>query len=198
MKFYVNIKTVIKPSDYLVLVNKNNKLNNNYIPDDLVKINNNYTEGDKYLRREVYKNITHLIDDANNLGLTLSISSAFRSYLYQNNLYNYYVKSKGIDYADLCSARLGHSEHQTGLAVDLEGSNKDYDNFVNSKEFNWVSKNAHKYGFILRYNNNKVNITGFKYEPWHYRYVGKDAATYIYNNNICLEEYIKKMNNHLS
>ena len=91
----------------------------------------------------------------------------------------------------MCSAKPGHSEHQTGLSIDVEGSNLDYDLFAESKEFNWMKNNAHKYGFILRYPKGKEHITGFKYEPWHYRYVGKDVASYIYKNNITLEEYTR-------
>ena len=88
-----------------------------------------------------------------------------------------------------CSAKPGHSEHQTGLAVDIMGSNNDYNLFAESKEFEWMKNNAYKYGFILRYPEHKENITGFKYEPWHYRYVGKDVAKYIYENKLSLEEY---------
>ena len=98
----------------------------------------------------------------------------------------------GSDYAEHCSAKPGHSEHQTGLAVDVEGSNHDYDDFENSKEFAWMKKNAHLFGFILRYPEGKTTITGFKYEPWHYRYVGKDVAKIIYEENLTLEEYYDK------
>ena len=91
----------------------------------------------------------------------------------------------------MCSAKAGHSEHQTGLAVDISDISLNYDNFGNTKEFNWIKDNAHKFGFILRYPNNKTHITGFKYEPWHYRYIGISIATYIYENNITLEEYKK-------
>ena len=101
------------------------------------------------------------------------------------------IKPIYIKYADSCSARKGHSEHQTGLAVDVEGENKDYDLFENTKEFDWMNKNAHLYGFILRYPQNKTNITGFKFEPWHYRYVGKEIAKKIYEKKITLEEYLK-------
>ena len=108
-----------------------------------------------------------------------------------NNGINNYVKEKGVHYADMASARAGHSEHQTGLAVDIADLSLDYDNFESTKEFNWIKKNAHKYGFILRYPKAKFHITGFKYEPWHYRYVGVNIATYIYQNNLTLEEYKK-------
>ena len=97
------------------------------------------------------------------------------------------------NYALNCSAKPGHSEHQTGLAVDVEGSNNDYDKFESSIEFNWMINNSYKYGFILRYPKGKENITGFKYEPWHYRYVGIELAKYLYKNNLTLEEYKKTL-----
>ena len=90
----------------------------------------------------------------------------------------------------MSSARAGHSEHQTGLAVDVSNSSLDYDNFESTKEFYWMKNNAHKFGFILRYPKASFHITGFKYEPWHYRYVGIKIATYIYKNNLTLEEYL--------
>ena len=89
----------------------------------------------------------------------------------------------------MCSARKGHSEHQTGLAVDVSDIFGEYDDFANTKEFEWMMDNAYKYGFILRYPKYKTDITGFKYEPWHYRYIGIDMAKYLYNNNLTLEEY---------
>ena len=89
--------------------------------------------------------------DAKKLGLNLIAVSTYRSYDYQDKLFNKYVKEKGIDYASMCSARSGHSEHQLGLAVDIANDNLDYDNFDKTKESNWVKNNAYKYGFILRY-----------------------------------------------
>lgn len=130
--------------------------------------------------------------DAKKLGYNIIATSTYRSYDYQKKLYNNYVKEKGLYYADMASARAGHSEHQTGLAVDVADITLDYDNFEQTKEFIWMKNNAHKYGFILRYPKAKFHITGFKYEPWHYRYVGVSLANYLYKNNITLDEY-KKM-----
>ena len=122
--------------------------------------------------------------------------SSYRSYDYQVNLYNNYVKSDGKDAADTYSARPGFSEHQTGLAVDIYNKELPYTSFEETKEFEWMQKNAYKYGFILRFPKDKVNITGYQYEAWHYRYVGKKAAKYIHDHNITLEEYyIKKVEN---
>ena len=189
--FYENIKEIEKPNDIVVLVNKNNVLPNNYIPSDLRLINNRYAYDNKYLREEAAINFENLSLDASLLGYRIIATSAFRDYEYQGKLFNDYVSSKGLNYALLCSAKPGHSEHQTGLSVDVEGSNKDYDEFEKAIEFSWMKENAHKYGFILRYPKGKEHITGFKYEPWHYRYVGTNVATYIYENNITLEEYKK-------
>ena len=127
--------------------------------------------------------------DAKEVGLNIIAVSTYRSYFYQQELYNNYVKTMGEKKALLASAKPGHSEHQTGLALDVMGSNGDYNKFENTPEFKWMRHNAYKYGFILRYPKGKEHITGFKYEPWHYRYVGKKIAKEIYENNITLEEY---------
>lgn len=189
-QFYKNIKLIKNPNDILVLVNKNNQLQQNFIPSNLESISLKYSNSDKYLKKEAKQAFEKLSEEAKKLGYTIIAVSAYRDYNYQNELFNYYVKEKGINYALNCSAKPGHSEHQTGLAVDVEGSNKSYDNFEESKEFNWMKNNAHKYGFILRYPKGKEHITGFKYEPWHYRYVGINVATYLYQNNLTLEEYL--------
>lgn len=191
-KFYKDINPV-KISDYNFIVNKNYKLDKNYIPKDLEEINLEFSCKDKYLRKTAKINFEKMAKDAKKENLTIVAVSAYRSYDYQKKLYNNYVKEKGLYYADLVSARAGHSEHQTGLAVDIADISLDYDNFELTKEFAWVKENAHKYGFILRYPKAKFHVTGFKYEPWHYRYVGTSISTYIYNNNLTLEEYKKIM-----
>lgn len=190
--FYENVKTIKEPHKLDVLVNKNNKLHENYIPDDLEYIDIKYSYENKQLKKEAKENFERLSSDALALGYRVVATSAYRPYDYQKDLYEYYVKEKGQSYADLCSARPGHSEHQTGLAVDVEGSNRSYDDFEDAIEFDWMKENAHKYGFILRYPKGKEKITGFKYEPWHYRYVGIEVATYIYEKDITLEEYKEK------
>lgn len=192
--FYNDINTIYNPTSYDFLVNKNNKLTNDYIPNDLELININYACKDKYLRKKARINFENLAKQAKKEGYNIVAVSTYRSYDYQEKIYNNYVKDKGFYYADMASARAGHSEHQTGLAVDVADFSLDYDNFENTKEFNWMKNNAHKYGFILRYPKANFHITGFKYEPWHYRYVGINIATYIYKNRITLEEY-KLINN---
>ena len=189
-EFYKNIKLIENPDNLLVLVNKNNQLQSSYIPSDLESISLRFANKDKCLKKEAKEAFEKLSSEASALGYRIVAVSAYRDYSYQNELFNYYVEEKDLEYALNCSAKPGHSEHQTGLAVDVEGENKDYDNFEDTKEFNWMKDNAHRFGFILRYPKGKEDITGFKYEPWHYRYVGVEIATEIYNKNITLEEYL--------
>lgn len=126
--------------------------------------------------------------DATALGLNIYLASGYRSYSYQERLYNNYTAVSGIDKADTYSARAGHSEHQTGLAFDLNSVD---DSFANTDEGRWINDNAHLYGFIIRYPKGKESITGYQYESWHLRYVGKHLAQELYNNGdwITLEEY---------
>lgn len=126
--------------------------------------------------------------DAKKEGLNIWLSSGFRSYSTQKTLYNNYVARDGKASADTYSARAGHSEHQTGLAFDVNQINSSFDN---SNEAKWLSSNAYKYGFILRYPKGKTNETGYQYESWHFRYVGEDLAKKLYNggNWITMEAY---------
>ena len=134
---------------------------------------------------------------ARGAGYSIKVQSGFRSYDTQQNIYNRYVRERGKASADTFSARPGHSEHQTGLAFDVCESSGKYknacinSNFDSTEEAKWLSENAYKYGFILRYPNGKTNETGYKYESWHLRYVGVDLATKLYNggNWITLENY---------
>ena len=125
--------------------------------------------------------------DATALGLNLYISSGYRSYYTQDKIYNNYVAKDGKQKADTYSARAGHSEHQTGLAFDLNSVSS---SFGYTDEGKWIKDNCYLYGFIIRYPEGKESITGYMYEPWHLRYVG-DVASNIYESNLCLEEYFK-------
>lgn len=120
-------------------------------------------------------------------GLNIWLASGFRSYSYQSEIYNNYVSIYGQSTADTFSARPGHSEHQTGLAIDV---NTIDDSFAGTPEAIWLENHAHEYGFIIRYPKGKESITGYKYEPWHIRYLGKDLATTVYNSGLTLEEYL--------
>jgi len=117
------------------------------------------------------------------------VYSGYRSYEYQEQLYNNYVAREGKEAADTYSARPGYSEHQTGLVVDVTKENGSFLKFGNTKEFEWMKENAHKYGFILRYTKEFESITGYTSEPWHYRYVGIDIASYIHEHPMSYEEY---------
>ena len=129
----------------------------------------------------------NLQDAASLAGFSLPLVSGYRSYNRQQTIYNNYVKIDGQTLADTYSARPGHSEHQTGLAFDV---GKIDDNFGNTPAGTWLKNNAHYYGFIIRYPKGKEHITGYKYEPWHIRYLGVDIATDIYNKGVTLEEYL--------
>ena len=180
----INIEKV---NDYkYILVNKENKLNSDFKPDNLVEVkecslDNFYLEEETATAYEYM--CLNLIDE----GLNISINSAYRSYEEQEKLYDDYLKLYGKSYVNKYVAVPGYSEHQTGLALDLESL--DCDIFKNSKEYRWIKNNAYKYGFILRYQEGKENITGYNAEEWHIRYVGRKAAEYIYKNNITFEEY---------
>ena len=125
--------------------------------------------------------------DAAAEGLNIYISSGFRSYDYQAGLYQRYVDKDGKEEADRYSARPGHSEHQTGLAFDLNSIDV---SFADTKEGKWILRNCYKYGFIIRYPADKEDITGYKWEPWHIRYLGKETAQSVYDSGLCLEEYL--------
>lgn len=190
--FYKNVKKIKKPNIITVLVNKNNKLNENYTPKDLVKVDKFFSTKECFLRKKVKRKFEKLCRYALKKGFSIKAVSCFRSYDYQKKIYNEYLKETGKEYTDNCSARPGFSEHQTGLAIDIQGSTGTYDDFDKTKEFTWMIDNCYKYGFILRYPVGKENITGFKYEPWHYRYIGKSKAKKIYKKRITLEEFLKR------
>lgn len=154
-----------------------------------VDLPRDYTPGEN---RTARNQLNQLIQDARNDGLDIVFRSGYRSYEEQEQLYKDYVARDGEEAANQYSAKPGKSEHQTGLAFDV-GSNKATDDFRksfgNTNEGKWIKKHAHKYGFIVRYPNGKENITGYQYEPWHLRYVGKDLANEINKQNTTLEEY---------
>ena len=171
----------------LVLVNKFYRLKEDYAPSDLVTLSGQYNRGvNNKLRKEAAEAFMQMVDAASLENIILYNSSAYRSYDYQDNLYNRYIQKDGKDKADKYSARPGHSEHQTGLSLDI---NDIGDEFEGTDEATWLKKKAYKYGFVLRFPKGKEDITGYKYEPWHYRYVGLDAAKIIYEDDITLEEY---------
>ena len=171
-----------------MLVNKHRNLSDKFEPRDLVDIDTKYaSENDLKCSRIALNAYRNMQETALKEGYEITINSAYRSYQDQEELVNTYQNLYGEEYVNKFVARPGFSEHQTGLAFDI-GSKK-VNVFANSKEYDWMLENAHKYGFILRFPKKYENITGFRSEPWHYRYVGEKIAKYIYENDITLEEY---------
>lgn len=181
-------------NEYLVLVNKFYYLPNNYERNDLENISLQYAYHDNSASsvvNEAYYNMRQ--DVENELGVHLMVNSSYRPYKDQEEIYNSF-KKVSLKYADSYAARPGHSEHQTGLAIDLTSLEHPYVNdteesFDKSEEYEWLKNNCHKYGFILRYPEGKDHITGYNTESWHFRYVGIDVATQIYNEGITFDEY---------
>lgn len=174
--------------NYLRLVNKENPLSKCDIPFNLKKINNKYNDGkNNLLDKRVKLYFERMARCALKENIILKNISAYRSYEYQEKLYNHYKKIN-LTNLEMSSARAGYSEHQTGFALDI---NDDNISFAKSKEFTWLNQNAYNFGFILRYPLGKEHITGYKFEPWHYRFVGKKVAKKIYFNNLTLEEYLE-------
>lgn len=190
-EFYTNIKSTDLSKKNLILVNKYYSLDETYEPiNPIVLTTNKYTYwSGAVLDKDAYDAFVKLVDDAKELGYYLIDTSAFRTYEYQSYLFNKYLNDRGLEETLKSSAKPGHSEHQTGLSTDIVKTGVSMYDFGNTKEFTWLKENAHKYGFILRYPKGKEYLTGYKYEPWHYRYVGVDVATYIYENDIVFEEY---------
>ncbi len=189
------IQKILPVSDFeiqnLILVNKNNELESKYEPEDLVLIKDNKGK-DILIKKQVEKSYQKLYKDALKQGINISVISGYRSYEYQKNIYERNVKKDGEEIANSYSAKPGESEHQTGFAIDIGSGKCDLEQcFEDTKEGKWLFENAHKYGFILRYPKNKTDITGYIYEPWHYRYVGINNAKAIYDSQVTLEEYLK-------
>ena len=169
--------------DDVIVVNKTYSLPSNFAPNNLVTING-YIKVVDYVKNS----FNELKSDASSIGLNIYASSGYRSYSDQKYIYNNYVKMDGQEKADTYSARAGYSEHQTGLAIDVNTIDMTFDN---TEESIWLKENCYRYGFIIRYPKNKDSITGYMYEPWHIRYVGKELAKKLYNDGqwITLEEY---------
>ncbi|MDO4282927.1 MAG: D-alanyl-D-alanine carboxypeptidase family protein [Clostridia bacterium] len=195
---YINIKTIHEPiienSVKIIVTKKTSYEENNvsgvtYINGVLIankkySLPSNYNPGIDPTALNAYYEMKNA---ANQLGFSLEIMSGFRSYETQKGLYNRYVNTYGQAEADTFSAKPGHSEHQTGLAFDLGWVDDEY---ADTAEGKWLAENCYKYGFIIRYPKNKEAITGYKYEPWHVRYLGNPLATDVYNSGLCLEEYL--------
>ncbi len=189
-KQYEDMHETINLNKINILVNKHNYLKEDYVPENLKSLSSTYALSNMKMVEEAANAFESLSKDASKENYKVIAMSTYRSYEYQVDLYNKYVKSDGKEAADTYSGRPGNSEHQTGLAVDVYNQTETYTNFEKTKEYNWMQENAYKYGFILRFPKDKENETGYEFESWHYRYVGKEIAKYIHKHNITLEEYI--------
>jgi D-alanyl-D-alanine carboxypeptidase len=185
------------PSSIWVVVNKQHPLGpKTYAPNDLVtpsvplRVPGNES---MQLRAAPATALEAMFAAAKTANLNLLISSGYRSYNYQVSLYGGYVSSLGQSQADIQSARPGFSEHQSGLAVDIEPTSKNCELaqcFAQTPEGQWLVANAYKYGFILRYTDSATSITGYEGEPWHYRYVGVELATELHTSSVAtLEQF---------
>lgn len=175
-----------------VIVNKYYKLNSDYEPSDLTKINSKYSSGsNQRLRQEAATKFEEMASTMASEGLKIYAGSTYRSYDYQLGLYNRYVAQDGFAEAETYSARAGYSEHQLGLAVDILNGKWAYLSETD-KEYDWLIKNSYKYGYILRYPRNKEYVTGYVFEDWHFRYLGVELATKVYESNLTYDEYIAR------
>lgn len=195
-KQYIEVDT--EPDSYTVLVNRDYPISKDYVPADLVvpKVPYSYygIYEKSYMRKRAARALENLFAGASEEGYTLKVVSAYRSYERQMQIYNNNVRTRGKDKTNKVSAMPGSSEHQTGLAIDVSADSVGCtieESFARSAEGKWLKKNCHKYGFIIRYPKNKSKITGYSYEPWHIRYVGKNLAKYLKKNKLTLEEYYK-------
>ena len=190
--------------DIEVLVNKENTLSSNYIPSNLIVLDNNENNFHKYIdpsskpmvRNDIIPDLNNLLEESKKYGFSIIVDSGYRSYEYQKSVLKKFIEKYGYDKAIKLVAPPGASEHQTGLCFDIAYLyNNIFDDDVKEEdeEFKWLLENSYKYGFILRYPKGKENITGYNFEPWHFRYVGKNLAKHLYDNDYTLEEYYQKI-----
>lgn len=184
---------LLMTSDYIVLTNKENLLSEDYIPPDLVKLTCKKISSDPIQMREVAANaLSDMFAAAKEDGIILYAHSGYRSYRTQKTMYsNRLKKNNGKD--DGVVAYPGSSDHQTGLGIDIinkAGIGKKFTTaFAETKEGKWVAENCWNYGFVIRYQKNKEDITQIMFEPWHLRYVGVQVAQYMHENDLSLEEF---------
>ncbi|MGL6248150.1 MAG: M15 family metallopeptidase [Culicoidibacterales bacterium] len=186
------------PSSETFIINKQRPVANEYVPADLVIPNvamrEDISNDEKYVRKVAASALEAMTQAAAAEGIELVLGSGYRSYALQESLFSSYEAISGTELANEYSARAGQSEHQTGLAVDLVGS--DYvcyleTCFDETPTGQWLANHAHEYGFILRFMEGREAITGYQYEPWHFRYVGQELALEITKEKTTMEEYFK-------
>ncbi|AGB41447.1 D-alanyl-D-alanine carboxypeptidase [Halobacteroides halobius DSM 5150] len=190
---------ITQPTSKLVLVNKNRALPADFRPTNLTIPNIPFPFEEnvpkKQVRPIVAQALEKLFTQAKQENIKLAGISGYRSYQRQKNIFNYNVRRKGKKEANKTSAQPGESEHQTGLAIDVSSPKINYqliEKFGETKAGKWLANNASKYGFIIRYPKAKKRITGYQYEPWHLRYVGRKHALKISSNNLTLEQYLQQ------
>lgn len=187
----IDIVDLVSLDSINILVNKTHSLPSDYEPSDLIEPDV-LTTKKLYVREIIHEDLLEMFKAAENDGQYLSITSGYRSYSYQNKLFNNYAARDGIEAASRYSARPGQSEHQTGLALDItskSGKCTLSTCFKDTDEGKWLNENSWKYGFVLRYPEGKEEITGYMFEPWHFRYVGKKEAKKIFESGLTIEEY---------
>lgn len=183
-----------------VLINKQNSVEQDYCPEDLAPIAYYALDRDpqwRFMREEAALRFDEMVEAAREDGIDFVMTTAYRSYAFQSILWDNAVARYGSEEsANNMVARPGESEHQSGLAVDVSSAENDYqlnENFGDTEAGKWIAENAASYGFILRYTEDKTDITGYGFEPWHLRYVGETAASEITEQGIALEEYIVQL-----
>lgn len=181
---------------YMLLVNKTHPLDKDYVPEGLKDIKyyaSDRSASSRYMVGDAADHFHLLVEAAAEEGHEIVMTTAYRSYGFQQVLWDNYVAKHGEEKASTFSARPGTSEHQAGLCTDVSSPSVNYQlttKYGSTPEGQWLSEHAHEYGFIIRYMEGKEHITGYQYEPWHIRYVGKEAAAYIYQEQITFEEYL--------
>lgn len=190
--YYTNARPANKADGIFILVNKYSYVDRNYTPDNLVELDSSCKISGKSVKlvKEAADAFKKLSEDAAALEYCILGMSGYRTYAYQENLYNKYLKNDTQENVDTYSARPGYSEHHTGLALDVQTDKVSFSNFGQTKEFEWLLDNAHKYGFVIHYTTENQHITGYMPEEWHIRYVGIPAASYMYDNNLSVDEYL--------
>ncbi len=185
-------------TEFLDIVSVNSKLASNYVPQDLMALADTRDDGRQIqmMRKNAAMSMEAMFIELRAAGYDdVSITSAYRSYSYQETLFNQYLKQYNNDYeyVSTFSNPPGSSEHQTGLCADLHNLSSADIAFSQEEAYTWLRHNCWKFGFILRYPDDKTDITGISFEPWHYRYVGRYHAQRIYQAGMCLEEYVKEI-----
>ena len=188
-KYYTHTTETNMDLGNAILVNKYYSLPEQYAPDDIVDVPTTYAFEGIQAKKEVYEAFKEMADAAKEDGITLIINSGYRTYEYQKNVYNQYESANGQEYADSYAARPDFSEHQSGLALDIVTYGMTMDNFEDSDTYKWLINNCTDYGFILRYPKGKEEITGYAYESWHYRYLGKELAKKVEKSGLTFDEY---------